>query len=276
MSLGETIFRLRTEKNMSQGDLADALDVSRQSISKWETDASTPELDKLVRLSELFGVTLDELVTGRKPETPEAPEPKTVIVERQRTPGRKTAGIVLLCMAFVTLLMFTVGNAFWAGVLFGIPFVVCGLICLLVEKHPGLWCAWALYLMVDGYLRYGTGLNWSTVRLTFLWEESWNYTRLAVAWCQFLCGLGLLAGTVAKLRKGPPLEWTTGHKACFAAGCVLFLLLSLPVAHGLWQWGGLRVAGLVTFLGWLCDSLRLALLSGLLTAAIRGRKKKAL
>ena len=62
MTLGENIVRLRTQKNWSQGDLADALDISRQSVSKWETDASIPELDKLLKLSELFGVTLDELV----------------------------------------------------------------------------------------------------------------------------------------------------------------------------------------------------------------------
>ena len=64
MTLGENIVRLRTQKNWSQGDLADALDISRQSVSKWETDASIPELDKLLKLSELFGVTLDELVRG--------------------------------------------------------------------------------------------------------------------------------------------------------------------------------------------------------------------
>ena len=40
MNLGETIYRLRTERNMSQGDLAEALEVSRQSISKWETGIS--------------------------------------------------------------------------------------------------------------------------------------------------------------------------------------------------------------------------------------------
>ena len=39
MTLGENIVRLRTQKNWSQGDLADALDISRQSVSKWETDA---------------------------------------------------------------------------------------------------------------------------------------------------------------------------------------------------------------------------------------------
>ena len=64
MTLGENIVRLRTQKNWSQGDLADALDISRQSVSKWETDSSIPELDKLLKLSELFGITLDELVRG--------------------------------------------------------------------------------------------------------------------------------------------------------------------------------------------------------------------
>lgn len=66
MNLGENIYRLRTEKNMSQGDLADALEVSRQSVSKWENNSAVPELDKLVKMAELFGVSLDELVSGRR------------------------------------------------------------------------------------------------------------------------------------------------------------------------------------------------------------------
>ena len=68
MSLGSNISRLRAEKHLSQGDLAEALDVSRQSVSKWETDGSVPDLDKLVKLSRIFGVTLEELVTGTPPE----------------------------------------------------------------------------------------------------------------------------------------------------------------------------------------------------------------
>ena len=66
MNLGERICRLRNERNMSQGDLADALEVSRQSISKWETNGSVPDLDKLVKLSELFDISLDELIAGKK------------------------------------------------------------------------------------------------------------------------------------------------------------------------------------------------------------------
>ena len=70
MNLGQTIYRLRMEKNMSQGDLADALGVSRQSVSKWETNSSVPELDKLIKLSKIFEISLDALVKGEweKPE----------------------------------------------------------------------------------------------------------------------------------------------------------------------------------------------------------------
>ena len=82
MTLGENIVRLRTQKNWSQGDLADALDISRQSVSKWETDASIPELDKLLKLSELFGVTLDELVRGE-----EVPKTETAMPAAQTVPA---------------------------------------------------------------------------------------------------------------------------------------------------------------------------------------------
>lgn len=64
MTLGENIYRYRTAKNWSQGDLAEALDVSRQSISKWENNLAAPDLDKLIRLHTVFEVSLDELILG--------------------------------------------------------------------------------------------------------------------------------------------------------------------------------------------------------------------
>ena len=86
MTLGERIYKLRTEKEMSQGDLADALEVSRQSISKWETNGSVPELDKLVKLSEIFGISLDELVTGKETEPQEKQEEPEVVIPPQAEP----------------------------------------------------------------------------------------------------------------------------------------------------------------------------------------------
>ncbi len=63
-SLGERLYELRTKNEMSQGDLAEKLDVSRQTISKWENNMSIPELDKIISLSELFGVSVDYIVKG--------------------------------------------------------------------------------------------------------------------------------------------------------------------------------------------------------------------
>ena len=70
MTLGENIYRYRTAKNWSQGDLAEALDVSRQSISKWENNLAAPDLDKLIRLHTVFEVSLDELILGEPATAP--------------------------------------------------------------------------------------------------------------------------------------------------------------------------------------------------------------
>ena len=93
MTMGERLTALRREKGMSQDALAEALGVSRQSVSKWETDASIPDLDKLVRLSDLFEVTLDELVRGRTPDFArrERPAPPRLWWEKLRGLYREKA-----------------------------------------------------------------------------------------------------------------------------------------------------------------------------------------
>ena len=64
MTIGDRLLKLRRERNLSQEDLANELDVSRQTISKWETNQSIPDFDKIVPLCEYFGITTDELLTG--------------------------------------------------------------------------------------------------------------------------------------------------------------------------------------------------------------------
>lgn len=66
MTLGEKIYRLRTEQGLSQEIFGEKLGVSRQSVSKWETDQSVPELDKIVAISELFKVSTDCLLKESK------------------------------------------------------------------------------------------------------------------------------------------------------------------------------------------------------------------
>ena len=62
MSLGERIHHLRKARGLSQEQLADSLNVSRQAISKWETDQSSPEIENILALSRVFSVSTDELL----------------------------------------------------------------------------------------------------------------------------------------------------------------------------------------------------------------------
>lgn len=71
MSLGQKLFDLRKRKNLSQEEVADQLHVTRQTVSKWETDQSTPDLDKLGPLCELYEISADELLTGKKEDSSE-------------------------------------------------------------------------------------------------------------------------------------------------------------------------------------------------------------
>lgn len=66
MTVGERLLKLRKEKNMSQEELANVLDVSRQTVSKWETGESMPDFNKICPLCEYFGITSDELLSGKQ------------------------------------------------------------------------------------------------------------------------------------------------------------------------------------------------------------------
>ena len=63
-STGARLARLRRAQNITQEELAERLGVSRQAVSKWESDLTYPETDKLLALSRLYGCTVDYLLTG--------------------------------------------------------------------------------------------------------------------------------------------------------------------------------------------------------------------
>ncbi len=64
MSFRDNLIHLRAENNMTQEQLAMLLGVSRQSVTKWESEKSYPEMDKLIKMCQLFDCTLDDLVQG--------------------------------------------------------------------------------------------------------------------------------------------------------------------------------------------------------------------
>lgn len=67
MNIGQRIYNLRKSKGYSQEELADKLGVTRQAVSKWEVGASVPELESVVAMAELFGVSTDHLLKGTEP-----------------------------------------------------------------------------------------------------------------------------------------------------------------------------------------------------------------
>lgn len=130
MEFNNKLYELRKQKGFSQEELANRLNVSRQTISKWEVGESTPDMEKLVAISDLFEVSLDELVMDK---VPQKAEPSVQVVKsefygdvkehvlteanKQRAKkGLKIAGIVFGIILLVDLISFIIYAA-----VFGLP-----------------------------------------------------------------------------------------------------------------------------------------------------------
>lgn len=94
MNIGEKLFELRKAKNLSQEEVADKLNVTRQTVSKWETNQSMPDLDKVVPLCELFGISTEELLTDKISEDYQKEEKKEERVLTRQEVRRKSAEVV--------------------------------------------------------------------------------------------------------------------------------------------------------------------------------------
>ena len=125
MILSEKIIMLRKKYGWSQEELAERLDISRQSVSKWESGASIPDLERIVSMSQLFGVTTDYLLKDEMEETefadgmtPEITEGKVITVEEANTfleatkkYAARIAPAVSLCVLSPVVLLWLLGMA---------------------------------------------------------------------------------------------------------------------------------------------------------------------
>ncbi len=98
MSLGQRLIELRKEKKLSQEEVAGKLNVTRQTVSKWETDQSTPDFDKILPLCELYGISTEELITGKKVVIQEEKQEKTkeeIISDTPEKKSKRVKGLVI-------------------------------------------------------------------------------------------------------------------------------------------------------------------------------------
>lgn len=212
MTLGEKIYKNRTRLDLSQGDLADMLEVSRQSVSKWENDAAVPDLDKIIKLSEIFGMTIDELVKGEAEIEKAAPTAEVCPIKEERQnpfPPRKIIGTVLLSLSLiVTFICFAIAGLSGAlsGIILSSPLILSGIVCFVFKKNVGLWCSWAVFFAVDMYLRFATGTS-SGIILNFqsllFYIRGGDFIRIMLAFAQFAVLVSLILMTVLRFRKIP-------------------------------------------------------------------------
>lgn len=117
MNLGAQIKKYRTEYSLSQDELAEKLFVSRQSISNWENDKTYPDIKSLLLLSEVFSVSLDQLVKG------DVEIMKREISEQEQKQFEKDSQILLLFfIAILVLPIPLIRYLGWIGM--GIYFIV--------------------------------------------------------------------------------------------------------------------------------------------------------
>lgn len=115
MNLGEKLFELRKAKNLTQDEVAEKLNVTRQTVSKWETNQSSPDFDKIVPICELFEIGVEELLTGKKEEkqekNEEQEEKKEKVLTKQEAKEKSAkvvSGSVFIYILAVALIMILV------------------------------------------------------------------------------------------------------------------------------------------------------------------------
>ena len=112
MTVGERIQQLRKAASLSQEQLAEQLDVSRQSVSKWELNDAAPEISKIIALSELFGISTDELLKGAESIPAAAGEKESIAAIARLNAAEKrirtgfitaVAGLIMLALELLLL-----------------------------------------------------------------------------------------------------------------------------------------------------------------------------
>ena len=210
MTLGQKITNLRKARGMTQEELSESIGVTRQTISKWELDTSTPDLDYLCKLCDLFGVTADYLIRPEKetvetaetaktpppPLTEQAPPPpRTESTPPPAAPSAKPLsgirfagwalfilGIALIQVAILFILFRISSTALW--ILAGICIVI-GMELFLIRWKPLFIVMWTVWLFWTCSQFIIFPVSW-----TFLFTVLWVFYT---AFC-----IGVTVGVICK------------------------------------------------------------------------------
>lgn len=161
MTLGENLQNLRKEKGLSQEEVAKALFVTRQTISKWETGKAEPGVSNLKALAELYGVTLEQLVLW---ETPQVVEHADSTLHDSRVKERSLSYLfwtALLIAVTVMVGIYTMENDRSVS----IPFSLIAMVIGIWVRYPAMWiviqCIFTVSLLFSGAILFlGDHMGW--------------------------------------------------------------------------------------------------------------------
>lgn len=166
MNMADRIHNLRKSKGISQEELADMIGVSRQAVSKWESEQSTPDIEKVILLSDLFDVTTDYLLKGIEP-TPD------------KTNGVRDARIFTLTGSVLNFIGLVVAIVIW------------------IERQVSYSIIVGLVLMAIGSVIFGVGqligVKKEKASFDFWVVNVWLLSLMPIS-CIFNCIQGTIGG----------------------------------------------------------------------------------
>ena len=182
MTIGQRICELRKEKGYSQEYVAERLDVTRQAVSKWETDLSAPDTYNLIALAELLGVSVEYIATGKGEDTPPpAPVTPAATLVRGSLTMRQIAGLVFMTVCLLSsmlaiILQTPVLLVFSAGLLLG------AIVLLVNAKHAALICLWAQWGLVTVVMWVVTGTPLAAFSFYWVYLVYWLWFIINTVW----------------------------------------------------------------------------------------------
>ncbi len=261
MTFGERLYQLRKERKISQEELAEQLDVSRQSVSRWENGTASPDFDKTVRISEIFGVTTDHLLKGEAPDPTPPAEP-----QKELPTWRKVLSAVLLVLGGLSLIYGLLhGGYLEYYFLLPLPLLSCGLFCLFSKKYTLLKCWWSLFYCGTNYLYVSFSWSWNFAFLLFRKIPEQMKRYLLPGWILLILLIAIVLYTARSLRKLPiqnvkrHLIFTVLFPILYAVQEILFNLCS---HHIMTVHMELVQSVLFQIINILFQTLRLALITG--------------
>lgn len=232
MEIGSRLKNARTEMGLTQEKVAEEIGVSRQSISNWENNRSYPDIVSVIKLSDLYSVSLDELLKEDKNMIRHLDESTNVIAARERLLNRIILGVYFGFWVLILLFFWLIGVRFdafqreWRGghretILFSIVFPLCiAIIAGFIECRRVLKHRW-FFIPLSGVLL--VMLDMFTAELE---DMTWIWTEMGTGF-----NLGQLV--MAYFVENDFIDWIILFFICGCGGCALGMFFGLFIRNAI-------------------------------------------